>query len=100
MLAIFAPHVGEELWEKLGHDNTIAYEAWPVWDEAALTVNEVEVLVQVLGKPKARLMMPVGIDKAEMEKLALADATVQEAIAGRPVRKTICVPGRLVNIVV
>ena len=100
MLAIFAPHVGEELWEKLGHDNTIAYEAWPVWDEAALTVNEVEVLVQVLGKPKARLMMPVGIDKAEMEKLALADATVQDAIAGRPVRKTICVPGRLVNIVV
>ena len=100
MLAIFAPHVGEELWEKLGHDNTIAYEAWPVWDEAALTVNEVEVLVQILGKPKARLMMPVGIDKAEMEKLALADATVQEAIAGRPVRKTICVPGRLVNIVV
>jgi leucyl-tRNA synthetase len=100
MLAIFAPHIGEELWEKLGHDNTIAYEAWPVWDEAALVVNEVEVLVQILGKPKARLMMPVGVDKAEMEKLALADATVQEAIAGRPVRKTICVPGRLVNIVV
>ena len=100
MLAIFAPHVGEELWEKLGHDNTIAYEAWPVWDEAALKVNEVEVLVQILGKPKARLMMPVGVDKAEMEKLALADAAVQDVIAGRPVRKVICVPGRLVNIVV
>ena len=100
MLAIFAPHVGEELWEKLGHNDTIAYEPWPVWDEAALKVNEVEVLVQILGKPKARIMMPVGIDKAEMEKLALADAAVQDAIAGRPVRKLICVPGRLVNIVV
>ncbi|MBR2641730.1 MAG: leucine--tRNA ligase [Lentisphaeria bacterium] len=100
MLAIFAPHVGEELWEKLGHSDTIAYEPWPVWNEAALKVNEVEVLVQILGKPKARIMMPVGIDKAEMEKLALADAAVQDAIAGRPVRKLICVPGRLVNIVV
>ena len=101
MLAVFAPHIGEELWEKLGHkDATIAYEPWPVWDEAALKVDEIEILVQVLGKPKARLMMPVGADRALMEKLALADATVQSVLAGRPVKKVISVPGRLVNIVV
>ena len=100
LLSVFAPHLGEELWEKLGHSATIAYEPWPVCDEAALQVDEVEILVQVLGKPKARLMIPVGADRAAMEKLALADAAVQAAVAGRQIVKVIVVPGRLINIVV
>ena len=100
MLAVFAPHIGEELWSILGHEGTIAYEAWPVCDESALKVTETEILIQILGRPKARLMMPVGTDRAEMEKRALADAEVQAAIAGRAVVKVICVPERLVNIVV
>ncbi|MBO5762307.1 MAG: leucine--tRNA ligase [Lentisphaeria bacterium] len=99
MLAVFSPHIGEELWEMLGHTDTIAYEPWPELDENALKVSEVEILVQVLGKPKARLMMPVGADAATMEALALKDETVQAAIAGKQVCKVICVPGRLVNIV-
>ncbi len=100
LLSVFAPHLGEELWQILGHTDTIAYEPWPRWDENALKVSEVEILVQILGKPRARLMMPVGADRAQMEQLALADAGVQAALGGRTVRKVICVPGRLVNIVV
>ena len=100
MLSVFSPHIGEELWEKLGHDNTCAYEEWPVWDEAVLKVDEVEVLVQVLGKPKARIMMPAGCPADVAEKLALENEDVKKAIEGKNVVKVICVPGRLVNIVV
>ena len=77
-----------------------AYAPWPEFYEALLKVAEVEILVQVLGKPKARLMLPVGCDAAAAEKIVMADGTVQAAIAGRTVVKVIYVPGRLVNIVV
>ena len=99
LLSPFAPHLCEELWSMLGHKETLAYEPWPTWDEALLKVDEIEILVQVLGKPKARLMMPVGIAQDEAEKLALANEDVQKAIAGKTVRKVIFVPGRLLNIV-
>ena len=98
-LAPFAPHLCEELWQFLGHGQTLAYEAWPTYDESQLKVDEVEVLVQVLGKPKARIMMPPDADPGQMQKLALANEQVAQAISGKTVRKCICVPGRLVNIV-
>ena len=98
-LAPFAPHLCEELWEFLGHTGSLAYEPWPTFNEAYLKIEEVEVLVQVLGRPKARLMMPPDADAAKMQELALANEQVQQAIAGKTVRKVICVPGRLVNIV-
>ncbi|WP_419643324.1 leucine--tRNA ligase [Victivallis vadensis] len=100
LLSPFAPHIGEELWSTLGHAETLAYEPWPVWDEKVLEVNEVEILVQVLGKPKARLMMPVDADQEAASKLALAAPEVQAALGGKPVRKVIYVPKRLVNIVI
>lgn len=100
LLSPFAPHIGEELWSTLGHAETLAYEPWPVWDEKVLEVNEVEILVQVLGKPKARLMMPVDADQEVASKLALAAPEVQAALGGKPVRKVIYVPKRLVNIVI
>lgn len=100
LLSPFAPHIGEELWSMLGHAETLAYEPWPVWDEKVLEVNEVEILVQVLGKPKARLMMPVDADQEAASKLALAAPEVQAALGGKPVRKVIYVPKRLVNIVI
>ncbi|WP_288560162.1 leucine--tRNA ligase [uncultured Victivallis sp.] len=100
LLSPFAPHIGEELWSTLGHAETLAYEPWPVWDEKVLEVNEVEILVQVLGKPKARLMMPVDADREAASKLALAAPEVQAALGGKPVRKVIYVPKRLVNIVI
>ena len=100
LLAPFAPHLAEELWQTLGHTGTLAYEPWPTWDEALLKVSEQEILVQILGKPKARLMLPVGCDEAAAREIVLADETVKAALAGRAIRKFIMVPGRLVNLVV
>ncbi|MFA7231829.1 MAG: class I tRNA ligase family protein, partial [Victivallaceae bacterium] len=99
LLAPFSPHIGEELWNVLGHAESIAYEPWPNYNEEFLKVDEVEVLVQVSGRPKARLMMPPTAAQDEMQRLALEDASVQAALAGLTVRKVICVPGRLINIV-
>ncbi|MBQ7188227.1 MAG: leucine--tRNA ligase [Kiritimatiellae bacterium] len=99
LLSPFAPHLGEELWEFLGHTGSLAYEPWPVYEEKYLAVDEVEILVQVLGKPKARIRIPHGADNATMEKAALENPQVQAALAGRTVVKVICVPNRLVNIV-
>jgi leucyl-tRNA synthetase len=99
LLAPFAPHVGEEMWELLGHNSTIAYEPWPEYNEEYLKIAEAEVLVQVLGRPKARIMMPTDATNKQMEEIALADDQVKAAIEGKTVRKVICVPGRLVNVV-
>ncbi|MEI7901685.1 MAG: leucine--tRNA ligase [bacterium] len=99
LLAPFAPHLCEELWESLGHAATLAYAPWPLYDEAVLKVDEIEILVQIAGKPKARIMMPTDADEAAMKELALALPSVQEALAGKAIRKVICVPNRLINIV-
>ncbi|MDD5697889.1 MAG: leucine--tRNA ligase [Victivallaceae bacterium] len=99
LLSPFAPHLGEELWQLLGHDATIAYEPWPAYQEEFLKIDEIEILVQVLGKPKARIMMPAAASPQQLEAAALADAQVKTVLAGKTVRKVICVPGRLVNIV-
>ncbi|MCL1920688.1 MAG: leucine--tRNA ligase [Kiritimatiellaeota bacterium] len=100
LLAPFAPHLCEELWETLGHTQTLAYEPWPTYDEKHLVVSEVEIVVQVLGKPKAKAMVPADADDATLQKIALDIPAVQAAIGGKAVRKVIAVPGRLVNIVV
>jgi len=99
LLAPFAPHLCEELWDSLGHKESLSYAPWPVYNEAFLKVNEVEVLVQVVGKPKARVMMPTGADEATMKRLALDQDPVREALSGKTIRKVICVPNRLINIV-
>ncbi|MDX9867640.1 MAG: leucine--tRNA ligase [Kiritimatiellia bacterium] len=99
LLAPFAPHLGEELWQRLGHETTLAYAPWPVYDDSLLQVDEVEVLVQLTGKPKARVMMPAHADEETMREMAFSQDVIREAIAGKTVRKVICVPGRLVNIV-
>ena len=99
VLSPIAPHIAEELWEKLGETDTIAYAEWPTFDESKLVEDEVEILVQVLGKPKARIMMDSTLSKDEVEKIALNDEKVKEAIEGKTIRKVIVVPGKLVNIV-
>ena len=99
VLSPIAPHIAEELWEKLGETDTIAYAEWPTFDESKLVEDEVEILVQVLGKPKARIMMDPTLSKDEVEKIALNDEKVKEAIEGKTIRKVIVVPGKLVNIV-
>ncbi len=100
MLAPIAPHLAEELWEKLGRSGTISYEAWPTFDEALLVENEVEVVVQINGKVKAKLVIPTDATREQMEKIAKQDEKVLSAIGEKTIRKVIAVPGKLVNIVV
>lgn len=99
LLAPYAPHLAEELWSNLGHTDTIAYVDWPQWDNALAIQDEVEVLVQFAGKPKTRLMMANGLSAEEMEKQVFDLPEIKSALEGKTIRKVICVPGRLVNIV-
>lgn len=100
LLAPFAPHICEELWEALGHSESLACKAWPTYDEDCLKVAEVEILVQINGKPKHRMMIDAEADKAAMEEIAMADEAIKPFLEGMQVIKIIAVPGRLVNIVV
>ncbi len=99
MLAPLAPHLAEELWQRLGHAESIAYAPWPAYDPALLVEDAVEVVVQVLGKVRGRVVVPAGADAAAVEAAVLADDRIRAHIAGRPVRKVVVVPGKLVNIV-
>jgi leucyl-tRNA synthetase len=99
LLSPIAPHMGEELWEKLGHSGSISYETWPAWDEAKLVQNEVEIVVQVNGKLKTKMTISADLGKDEMEKAALEEESVQAGIEGKTIRKVVVVPGKLVNIV-
>ncbi|MES1050708.1 leucine--tRNA ligase [Bacillus thuringiensis] len=97
MIAPVAPHIGEELWSKLGYNETITYASWPTFDESKLVEDEVEIVVQVMGKVRAKLAMSKDASKEEMEQLALE--AIQDQIEGKTVRKVIVVPGKLVNVV-
>ncbi|MFS0787572.1 leucine--tRNA ligase [Shouchella sp. 1P09AA] len=100
LLSPIAPHIAEEIWQKLGHSESIAYAEWPTYDESLLVENEIEVVVQINGKVKAKLVVAKTASKDELEAAAKADAKVQEAIGDKAIRKIIAVPGKLVNIVV
>lgn len=99
LLAPIAPHIAEELWEILGNEGGISYVPWPTFDEAALVESEVEIVCQINGKVRAKLMVPVDSSKEALEELALSNEQVKEQIAGKTVRKVIAVPNKLVNIV-
>ncbi|PLR98203.1 leucine--tRNA ligase [Bacillus sp. T33-2] len=99
MLSPVCPHIAEELWQKLGHTDTIAYAAWPAYDEAKLVDDEVEIVVQINGKIKAKMMVPADANRETLEQIAMDTDTVKEQIDGKTVRKVIAVPGKLVNIV-
>lgn len=99
LLSPVCPHIAEELWAKLGHEGTIAYEPWPEYDEDKLIDDEIEIVVQVNGKVRAKLMVHREATKEELEKIALNNEKVQDHISGKTIRKVIAVPGKLVNIV-
>ena len=99
-LAPFAPHLGEELWERLGHDKSLAYEPWPEYDAKALVESEIEIPVQVLGKLRGRIKVPVAATPAEMEAAAKANADVAKFLEGKTIVKVVAVPKRMVNFVV
>lgn len=100
MMSPFVPHITEELWRGAIDANSSVHEqSWPECDEEALKVDNVEIVLQVNGKVRGRLTVPAEATKEELEKIAMADANVQAHIGDAIVRKVICVPGRLVNIV-
>ncbi|WP_304277197.1 leucine--tRNA ligase [Phascolarctobacterium succinatutens] len=100
MMSPFVPHITEELWRGAIDANSSVHEqSWPEFDEEALKVDNVEIVLQVNGKVRGRLTVPAEATKEELEKIAMADANVQAHIGDATVRKVICVPGRLVNIV-
>ena len=100
LLAPIAPHVAEELWAILGHTGTLTYEQWPAFDESKLVDDEVEVVVQVNGKLRAKVKVAKDVTKDQLEEIAKADEKVLEFTEGKQIVKVIAVPGKLVNIVV
>ncbi len=99
LLAPFAPHVSEELWHRLGHEDSVANADWPSYDPRLLVEREVEYPVQVNGKLRGRVTVPADADEAAIEAAAKSDEKVAAALAGKTVRKAIVVKGRLVNLV-
>lgn len=100
MISPLMPHLAEELWSQFNESATITYQPWPTFDPDALVDDQVELIVQVNGKVRAKLQVAKGISKDEAEKAALADEHVQDFVDGKQVVKVIVIPGRLVNIVV
>jgi leucyl-tRNA synthetase len=100
LLAPFAPHITEELWREIGHSESIHKQCWPKVDEAALVQDEVTVILQVNGKVRDRIQVPVEISAADLEKKVLDQSKLGEWIQGKTVVKVITVPGKLVNVVV
>ena len=100
LMAPITPHISEELWEKLGHTDGVAYAPWPTYDESLLHEDEVEIVVQIMGKKRANIMVPVNATQDDVLALAQQEQRVQEYIAGKQIVKVIYVPNRLLNIVV
>lgn len=100
MLSPMTPHICHVLWKELGHDTALIDRRWPEIDETALELDTIELVVQVNGKLRGRIAVPVDASKDDIETLAIADDNVQRFVDGKAIRKLIVVPGRLVNIVV
>ncbi|HQG49289.1 MAG TPA: class I tRNA ligase family protein, partial [Sedimentisphaerales bacterium] len=100
ILSPFAPHLAEELWSRLGHDRSLAYEPWPQYDEELAREKQIEMAVQVNGKVKDRIVVAAEADEESVKAVALAGEKVVAALGGKAPKKVLVVKGRLVNIVV
>ena len=100
LMAPMVPHLAEELWQRLGHDTLLVKTSWPEADSAWLAEDEVTIAVQVMGKLRATLNLPKGVEKEAAEAAALDDENVQRAIAGKALRRVIFVPDKILNLVV
>jgi leucyl-tRNA synthetase len=99
LLSPFTPHIAEELWEVIGNGHGISGRQWPVWDEELARDDEIELVIQINGKLRGKLMVPAGLPDEEVKELALKDSRVLEHIGHQVIRKVIVIKGRLVNIV-
>lgn len=99
VLSPIVPHICHNLWQALGHSDTVVDASWPVADESAMVRSEIEVVLQVNGKVRAKENVPADIGKTDLEKLALENENVMRFTDGKTVRKVIVVPGKLVNVV-
>ncbi|MEZ5397965.1 MAG: class I tRNA ligase family protein [Bryobacterales bacterium] len=100
ILAPFAPHVGEELWERLGHTESVSAAPWPAFDEAKIARDVINIAVQVNGKLRGQVQVAADADKDSVIALAKADPAVAKHLEGVTLRREVYVPGRLVNLVV
>ena len=100
LLAPLAPHLAEELWQLLGHAESLAYQSWPTFDEAVLREQSVEVPVSVNGKLRSRIQVPAQTDRDALEQAARGDAKIAELLSGKTIVKVVVVPGRMVNFVI
>lgn len=99
MIAPIMPHMAEELWSQFGESDTITYQSWPTYDPKALVEDEVEMIVQVNGKVRAKIKMAKDTDRDEAQQLALANEHVKKFTDGKDIKKVIVVPNKIVNIV-
>jgi leucyl-tRNA synthetase len=100
MMAPITPHIAEELWEQRGLPFSIHQQPWPEYDAAAAAEELITIVLQVNGKVRDKLEVPVDTDHAEIERLALESDRIKSFLDGKPIRKVIIVPGKLVNIVI
>jgi leucyl-tRNA synthetase len=100
LLAPFAPHLAEELWQRLGHANSLASEPWPSYDPAVLVRTDILWVVQVNGKVRARITLPAEANEERLRQVVLADERIKKFVNGQPIKQFIVVPNRLVNIVI
>jgi leucyl-tRNA synthetase len=100
LLSPFSPHIAEELWEAIGNSPGISLRAWPEWDEETAREEEIELVIQINGKVRAKVMVPQGLSDEEIKEKTLAEQKIREILEGRAVKKIFVVKGRLVNIVI
>ena len=100
MLAPYAPHIAEEMWEVLGHDTSVFEASWPAYDDKLASAGDVEIAVQVNGKLRSRIVLPRGMTQEQVLKIVLSDPAVQKFVDGQKLKKVIYVQDRLVNLVV
>ncbi len=100
LLSPIAPHITHTLWHSLGHENAVIDQPWPQADEAAMVKDEIQIIVQVNGKLRARIDVPADATREQLEQIAIADANVQRFTEDKTIVKIIVVPGKLVNVVV
>jgi leucyl-tRNA synthetase len=96
----FTPHVTEEIWEMLGNKDLLVEKSWPSWDDSLTAQNEIEVVFQINGKIRSKLLVPANTGKDDLEKAAMNDGRIREMLAGKEIMKKIVVPGKLVNFVI